>query len=366
MKSTVTIFLCGDVMTGRGLDQIFHFPSNPVLHEDYIKNAKDYISISEKVNGPIPRSVKPEYIWGEALKIFKKFKPDVKIINLETSITTSEDWQDKGINYRMHPKNVSCLTSAAIDCCVLANNHILDWGSTGLKETLEVLNNVDIKTAGAGLTARDARRPALLSTNKNCRIIVFGFGSRTSGIPPEWGAGEHQSGVNFLENLSEETAEQIKMQIKAVKSPKDIIVVSIHWGGNWGYEIPDYQRRFARYLIDEAEVDIIHGHSSHHIKAFEIYKEKLILYGCGDLITDYEGIRGHENYRGDLGLMYFVNIECATGKLRELKMIPVKTKKFRLERVDQQDLNWLIKTLNHEGMRFGTEIALKNNSLILK
>lgn len=353
-------------MTGRGVDQILPFPSNPSLHEDYIKNAKNYISIAEKVNGPIPRSVSPQYIWGEALDIFKKIKPDTKIINLETSITTSEDWQDKGINYRMHPKNVSCLTSADIGCCVLSNNHILDWGSAGLKETLEVLKDVGINTAGAGLTIQDACKPAILSTNKNCKIIVFGFGSQTSGISPEWAASEHTPGINFLENLSTKTTEQIKIQIKATKTFNDIVIASIHWGGNWGYEIPEYQRNFARYLIDEADVDIIHGHSSHHAKAIEIYKEKLILYGCGDLITDYEGIRGNERYRGDLGIMYFANIECATGKLHELQMIPMKTKKFRLEKASEQDLDWLVKRLNHEEMRFRTKVIIENDSLILR
>lgn len=65
--------------------------------------------------------------------------PDFRIINLETSITTSEDWAPKDIHYRMHPANIPCLTVAKVDCCVLANNHVLDWGRSGLVETLETL-----------------------------------------------------------------------------------------------------------------------------------------------------------------------------------------------------------------------------------
>lgn len=366
MSDTLTIFLCGDVMPGRGLDQILPFPSDPILHEDYIKDAKDYISLAEKINGPIPRSVDPAYIWGESLIEFEKIKPDAKIINLETSITTSENWQDKGINYRMHPKNISCLNAAAIDCCVLANNHVLDWGARGLKETLKTLSNAGIKTAGAGLSLQESRMPALLSTDKGCRIIVFSFGLRTSGIPEEWAANEQRPGIDYLENLSAHTVKKIKARIKKIKKHDDIVVASIHWGKNWGYDIPDDQRTFARKLIAEAGVDIVHGHSSHHMKAIEVYNEKLILYGCGDFITDYEGLRAYENYRGDLSLMYFADVEIATGKLRKLRIIPMKLKKFSLEKAGQQDTDWLLKCLNHEGLRFGTEFFKKNNSLMLK
>ncbi|UCH80070.1 MAG: CapA family protein, partial [Nitrospiraceae bacterium] len=72
---------------------------------------------------------------------------------------------------------------------------------------------------------------------------------------------------------------------------------------------PSDQKEFARKLIDKAGIDIIHGHSSHHVKGIEIYNEKLIIYGCGDFLNDYEGIRGYENFRDDLGLMYFVIVD---------------------------------------------------------
>jgi Putative enzyme of poly-gamma-glutamate biosynthesis (capsule formation) len=77
-----------------------------------------------------------------------------------------------------------------------------------------------------------------------------------------------------------------------VKQQGDIVVASIHWGGNWDYKVPREQREFAHKLIDEAGVDVIHGHSSHHIKGIEVYRGKLIMYGCSDLLNDYEGISG--------------------------------------------------------------------------
>ena len=72
--------------------------------------------------------------------------------------------------------------------------------------------------------------------------------------------------------------------------------------------------RFAHWLVDGG-VDIVHGHSSHHPRPIEVYRDRLILYGCGDFIDDYEGIEGYEQYRDDLVLMYFATLSPATGEL---------------------------------------------------
>lgn len=127
-------------MTGRGIDQILPHPCDPQLYEPYMTDARGYVDIAESANGPIKRPVSFSYIWGDALVELDRINPDLRFIILETSVTTSDDyWKGKGINYRMSPKNIECLTAARIDCCSLANNHVLDWGYTGLDETLKVL-----------------------------------------------------------------------------------------------------------------------------------------------------------------------------------------------------------------------------------
>jgi poly-gamma-glutamate capsule biosynthesis protein CapA/YwtB (metallophosphatase superfamily) len=68
------------------------------------------------------------------------------------------------------------------------------------------------------------------------------------------------------------------------------------------------------------------------VKGIEVYKGKPILYGCGDFLNDYEGISGHEAYRGDLALMYFVSMDSASGNLLRLQMTPMQIKRFRLNR----------------------------------
>ena len=169
-EAGLTLFLCGDVMTGRGVDQVLPNPGDPRIHEPGAETAELYVRLAESANGPIPRPVDFSYIWGDALEELAKVGPSARVVNLETSVTRSDDyWKGKGINYRMHPANVPCITAARIDCCVLANNHTLDYGYSGL-----------------------------------------------------------------LENLSDTTLDRIRETIQLVKRPHDIVVASIHWGGNWG------------------------------------------------------------------------------------------------------------------------------------
>jgi poly-gamma-glutamate synthesis protein (capsule biosynthesis protein) len=198
------------------------------------------------------------------------------------------------------------------------------------------------------------------------RVLVFAFASPSSGVPWRWGATADGPGVNLLADLSGETARQIAGRMRAVKQPGDVMVASIHWGANWGYAIPDEQVLFAHRLV-EGGVDIIHGHSSHHVKAFEVYRGRLILYGCGDFLTDYEGISGHEWFRGDLALMYLVQVDPQQGRLVEARLVPFQSRRFRLERAAATDRMWLCDLLNTLGARFGTRVeADEDHGMVLK
>ncbi|MEE9142964.1 MAG: CapA family protein, partial [Gammaproteobacteria bacterium] len=105
-------------------------------------------------------------------------------------------------------------------------------------------------------------------------------------------------------------------------------------------------------------IDVVHGHSSHHPKAVEVYNGKPIIYGCGDFINDYEGIVGYQRFRGDLGLMYFVTVNAATGQLTELSMVPTQMKRFRVHRANNEDARWLKRMLNREGEQFSNRTQL--------
>jgi poly-gamma-glutamate synthesis protein (capsule biosynthesis protein) len=135
------------------------------------------------------------------------------------------------------------------------------------------------------------------------------------------------------------------------------VVVSAHWGSNWGYRVEPEQVRFAHRLIDGG-VDLVHGHSSHHPRPLEVYRKKLILYGCGDLVDDYEGISGHREYRDDLRLLYLPQLDPTSGELRELTMAPLQARRMRLQRVSEENARWLRKTLDKVSRRFGSRIDL--------
>jgi len=343
-------------MTGRGIDQVMSHPCEPALHESYTESAIDYVRLAEAANGPIPRQVDPGYVWGEALAEFKRQRPDARIVNLETSITRSEEYVRKGINYRMSPENADCLKVAAIDCCVLANNHVLDWGRSGLLDTLATLEHLHIKCAGAGRNSAQAGAPAILDLAGDRRAMVFALGSETSGVPRSWAATDKRPGVNYLAEISEKAASVTADAIRHWCRETDLAIVSVHWGPNWGHTVSDAQRSFAHALIDNAGVSVIHGHSSHHPKAIEVYRNRLILYGCGDFLDDYEGIRGYEKYRGDLVLMYFADI-TPEGTLAALEIVPLKIRNFCLIRPTEDEIHWMQQTLDRESRKLGAAVA---------
>ncbi|MFB9905414.1 CapA family protein [Allokutzneria oryzae] len=364
-RTSVTVFLCGDVMTGRGLDQILPHPGDPTLHEPVMSDARAYVTLAEQVSGPIARPVGFGWPWGDALSVFDEHTPDLRVLNLETCVTGDGTFaKGKAVHYRMHPGNLACLTVARPDVCVLANNHVLDFGSRGLADTLTELTKAGIRRVGAGLDAAQAHSPASLALLGGTRVVIAAGGTESSGVPRQWAATRDGPGVAFVPDLSNRSAEAIAERTLALKRPGDIAIASLHWGSNWGYYVEPGQVRFAHRLVD-AGVDLVHGHSSHHPRSIEVYRGKLILYGCGDLINDYEGIKGFEAYRGELRLLYFATLDPDNGKLLALRMVPVRTEKMRLRRVSWDDAEWLRSALEHISLRFATRVHIEANGTLV-
>jgi poly-gamma-glutamate synthesis protein (capsule biosynthesis protein) len=356
-QASVTLFLAGDVMTGRGVDQIFARPSPPELHEPFVSDAREYVRLAEQVSGQVPRDVASDYIWGDALAEWTRMAPAARLVNLETSITRSDQYEQKGINYRMHPDNVGCLRAAGVDVCILANNHVLDYGPGGLIETLDTLERARIQAVGAGRNRDEAARPVVHALPGGQHVIVGACAHESSGVPDHWAALSEHPGVNLLPDLTDETATDLAAGVARHKLPGDIAVLSIHWGGNWGYDVPRQHVNFAHRLI-EGGIDLVYGHSSHHVRPIEIYRGRLILYGCGDFIDDYEGISGYEKYRDDLALMYFPSLRAGGGELLRLDITPMQIRRLRLNRVSADDARWIWGTVNEISRPFGTVVTL--------
>ena len=354
MARPVTLFLAGDVMTGRGIDQLFPTSVDPELREPYVRDARDYVTLAEEASGPIARPVAPSYPWGDLLEELDRAAPHARIVNLETSVTTSGRFSpEKDIHYRMHPANVGCLEAARLDVCSLANNHVLDLGPEGLVETLSTLEAAGLRTCGAGRDLEAAGRPAHVPLAGGGAVLVWGLGTASSGIPASWAAAKARPGVDRLPVLSDEDAAGLVRRIRAAKRPGDLVVASIHWGANWVDELPDAHVRFAHRLVDGG-VDVVHGHSSHHPLGVEIYRGKLVMYGAGDLVSDYEGIRGHDAYRGELRLAWLATLDGGSGALLELRALALESRKLALRRASPAEARWLADALTASGRRFGT------------
>lgn len=359
----IKLFLAGDVMTGRGIDQILPHPGDPGIHEPLIQDAREYVAFAESVSGKIDYPTSFDYLWGEALHELKETCPALKIINLETTITRSDHYFPKGINYRMNPENAEILKILGADVCVLANNHMLDWGNEGLIETIDVLRKHGIQPVGAGRDGEEAKRPAIFDLGMG-KGIIFAYAHISSGVSFEEQAGENAPGINVLSGLSEREIIEIKRIVSAVRQKEDLVIFSVHWGPNWGYEIPKVFINFAHRLIDTAGIDLVFGHSSHHFKGFEVYKGKLILYGAGDFINDYEGIGGYEEFRDDLTLMYFPEIDMETKSLVGLTVVPMQIKKLQLVSPQPADIDWSLDVLRREGRFEGQLVKMDNRRIV--
>src|SRR3970282_637007 len=180
------LFLCGDVMTGRGIDQILAAPCDAAIAEPWVKDARDYVELAEAAHGPIPRGAGAAYVWGEALAALDAERPDARIVNLETAVTTSPERAAKGINYRMSPANAACLAAARLDPS----------------------RATAIRTAGAGRSAVEAAAPAILDAPAGGRVLVFAYGLESSGVPAAWAAGERRPRGRWLPHLTAARAER--------------------------------------------------------------------------------------------------------------------------------------------------------------
>ena len=365
-SNCIRIGFTGDVMIGRGIDAILPHHVDGRLHESFVKHAQTYVDLAVRENGQLSQdelsSKGFSYIWGDLSDDLNNL--DCLVINLETSLTISNDWApNKGIHYRSHPLNVECLKTVGVRVATLANNHVLDFGAQGLVETLDTLKKANILYAGAGMTLEEATAPVLIkdTNSQTPSVLLTALGFPSAGVPESWRAQRDTCGLYVAHEpdgpLAQHIMTQMKIKSDSERLHRSIKVVSLHWGSNWGYDISERWRSFAHSLIDHG-ADIVVGHSSHHVKGIEIYKDKMIAYGMGDFLNDYEGIvgQGYEDFRNDLCCLYVAKLDLSDdGHLMALNLIPGKIKHLKVQRAtDPRDIRWLVQTFRDQGKAWGT------------
>lgn len=258
----------------------------------------------------------PEYPWGDTLDIFRK--TDLRICNLECVISDKgQPWTitPKVFHFRSDRKNAGVLKKAQINMVSLANNHVLDYEEEALLDMLETLDRKGIEHAGAGINSVEASSLAVSEIPGQKSIFKVGMIAFTDN-EQEWEAID-QPGVFYVPvDLKDKRAQVLIKEIEKAKKDVDILIVSAHWGPNWGYR-PEFQHiPFAKALID-AGADIIFGHSAHVFQGVEIYKGKPILYSTGNFIDDYAVDKIERN---DQSFIYLMEIEGE--KIVRLKLCP--------------------------------------------
>ena len=364
MSREYTLNLVGDVMLGRLIDQLL---------PNHVEEPSESRIISRyRSNFPDLRTYTANSPWGNAISLFHS--ADLNLINLETSVTTHPTkWPDKVFNYRMHPANVEALKVARIDYASLANNHTLDFGKEGLVETVRTLKHAGLKFAGAGESREEAIRPAtLLLPRPASKENESGMGDPNSGEHKKhtidvYSASDHPSewsNVPSFHLIDYSASTRARLKTLLLSSPQPSLkIFSVHWGPNYSWHPSLSIHSLAHFLIDECGVDIIHGHSPHHVQGVENYKGRLILYGCGDFVDDYAVT---PDFRNDLSAVWRVAVEeeqATNGpgekalKLKRLEIFPSRIRRFQVEMLEQDDPEYdfvcnKIVTLTRE---FGTE-----------
>lgn len=326
-------------MLGRAIDQC-----RPIHNPAYFgkKDARPpvvYCEWAKSGGATIPNAAQPELFWGNVLPILNDAEIDATLFNLETAVTTENSWTQKTFNFRMHPAGLDVLKAANINCVNLANNHVLDFGTRGLLDTLDFLHAEGIATCGAGVNALAALAPSVQPLPEGGRLLAFGMACLDAGCRPNEQALAYRPGIQLLPELHanaepadiKKALSRVREIIHLYSQPNDVTILSIHWGGNWPQSVTEAHRIFAHQCIDYLGINMIHGHSSHIPMEVERHGNGLILYGCGDVINDYEGKPKLQKLKADTGALFVVEADIASRELTCCHTIPIRRKGFCLE-----------------------------------
>jgi poly-gamma-glutamate capsule biosynthesis protein CapA/YwtB (metallophosphatase superfamily) len=259
------------------------------------------------------RKAPPEHPWGDTLSVLAR--ADWRFCNLECALSDrGRPWQrtPKIFHFRSDTRNVAVLRAAGIDAVSIANNHTLDFDYDGLEDTLVTLDEAAIARAGAGRQEAEAAAPAVLTAN-GIRVGLVAF----TDNEPAWAARPDKPGIHYVPaDPADARGRAFLEHVRQVSRQVDLLIVSAHWGGNWGDRPPAEHLEFGRALVEHG-ADVVYGHSSHVTRAVEFVDHRAVLYATGDFIDDYAVYPVERNDRSFIFLLQWED-----GRVQELRLYP--------------------------------------------
>lgn len=232
----------------------------------------------------------------------------------------------KAFYFRADPDTVEVLRHARVDLVSLANNHALDAGVEGLRQTLDILGEHGIQAVGAGNNLAEASR-MVVSAIGDVRIGVLAYCDHQA----DFAADHDKPGIRYLDLRQPESRNAVLEEIRDHTGQVDHLIVSMHWQSNWEPRVRQAFRDLARAMMD-AGASLVWGHSPHHIQGVEWFPGGPAIYGSGSLLDDYAIDPGMRN---DLHVLYRVRI--ASERVARVEALPIKLELGRSTPAQDED-----------------------------
>jgi poly-gamma-glutamate synthesis protein (capsule biosynthesis protein) len=297
-------------------------------------------------------------VWGSTLGHLREL--DGLVANLECCVSTrGERWPDKVYYFRGGPAwALPALERAGTVAVSLANNHALDFGAVALRDTLDGLAESGIAAVGAGEDRGSAVDPATVEVGG----VTLGLLGLTDRMPAFTARPDRPgTAVTPLTARNVRTRRLVRRQLRRLRDAgAELVVASLHWGPNWEtVKRPPY-REFARWLVD-AGVDVVHGHSAHVVQGVEVYRNRPILYDCGDFVDDYVVKPDLHNDRS-----FLFELVVEDGVPAAVRLVPVEIRRSTVHLADGEAARWLRGRMRSLSARFGTRFRDESGTPALR
>ncbi|HEV3128386.1 MAG TPA: CapA family protein [Solirubrobacteraceae bacterium] len=225
--------------------------------------------------GRVARLLKdPATTFGPITSVLKS--ADFTAVNLETPVTNRGQPQLKTYHFTATPGAFTALRDARVDLVTMANNHILDYGQTGLADTLAAAKAAHFPYVGAGVNAAAAWAPYVTTIN-GTKIAIVGV-SQVAELASSWVATAHRPGEANAIDLGQTLA-----AVQAAKRLARIVIVFMHWGTE-GMACPDQNQLSLAPKLAAAGASIIIGAHAHMLQGSGWLGHTFVAYGMGNFL----------------------------------------------------------------------------------